>query len=146
MMRKVNQFGVELIKYFEGFSAKPYNCINGYKTIGYGHKLRPDENVICITEKEGEELLIRDLKISAEGVARYINADINDNQFAALASFAFNLGVGALQRSTLRQKINYGASLDEISNEFQKWVFCSGIKVRGLIARRRAEAVLYYNG
>lgn len=146
MKRKINQVGIKLIQFFEGFSPTPYHCANGYKTIGYGHKLRESENFVTLTEREGYEILMKDLEIAEEGVSRYINANITDNQFSALVSFTFNLGAGALQRSTLRQKINYGSALEEVSEEFLKWVFCSGRKVRGLVERREAEAMIYYNG
>ena len=74
---------------------------------------------------------------------RNITTPLDQNQFDALVSFVFNLGGGALQRSSLRQKINYGSDEEEIHNEFVKWVFAGGRKLMGLIRRREAEAGMY---
>ena len=73
---------------------------------------------------------------------RLIKIPLTDNQFAALVSFTFNLGGGALQRSTLRQKVNRKEH-GEVPAEFMKWVRAGGRKLPGLIKRRAAEAALY---
>lgn len=142
-MRKINEKGFYLIKYYEGFSDKVYICPAGFRTIGYGHKLLDKENYEYINKHDAEKLLIKDLEIAESGVRRYVTPEIGENQFSALVSFTYNLGVGTLQRSTLRQKINYDSCLDEIYNEFVRWIYCNGVKVKGLIYRRRDEANLY---
>lgn len=143
MIRKTNNKGINIIKKFEGFRQCQYICPAGYKTIGYGHKLNKNEEFQEVTESFAEELLLKDLEFAEKGVTRYINPEISDNQFSAIVSFTFNLGIGALQRSCLRQKINYGSSSDEILAEFRKWVFVGGKKLLGLMHRREAEASLY---
>lgn len=142
-MRQINSNGIELIKHYEGFSEKPYNCPAGYKTIGYGHKLNQNENLEFISKHEAEILLRKDLENMEIAVDRLINVEINENQFSALVSFTYNLGSGAFQRSTLRQKINYASPLDEISNEFTRWVYFGGQFSKGLLLRRNDEANLF---
>ncbi|PCJ28992.1 MAG: muraminidase [Rickettsiales bacterium] len=140
--RCITKEGIELIKIFEGFSAKPYICSGGHLTIGYGHKLLPDEPTEEISQAEGILLLEQDLFRFERAVVRYIDNPLNNNQFAALVSFSFNLGAAALQRSTLRQKINYGL-YNEAANEFPKWVYADGRKIAGLVHRRIVEQELF---
>ena len=73
---------------------------------------------------------------------RLIETTFDDGQFDALVSFAFNLGSGALQRSTLRRKINRDDHL-AVPAEFRRWVWAGGRKLKGLVRRRKAEAVMY---
>jgi len=75
-------------------------------------------------------------------VLRNINIELTQGQFDALVSFTFNLGSGALQRSTLRQKINRQEH-DAVPKEFMRWVHVSGMVVPGLVRRRQAELELY---
>lgn len=140
--RKTPPQGIELIKYFEGYSSKEYLCPAGYRTIGYGHKCLDGEiyNVIC--QEFALQLLMIDLQNFEFAVLRNIDVPLSDNQYAALISFTYNLGPAALQRSTLRQKINYG-DYDEITSEFLRWIYVIGKKSKGLILRRRAEARLF---
>lgn len=143
MTRKINKVGLDIIKKFEGFNSSVYICAGGYKTIGYGHKIEANEKFSTITEEEAEKLLQKDLERAEKGVCQYIRPGISDNQFSALVSFAFNLGNAALQRSCLRQKINYGSNAEDILYEFRKWVYAGGKKLLGLLRRREAEASLF---
>ena len=120
----------------------------GYPTIGYGHKIRPEEEFDVIDYEIAEELLKNDLFMSERAVIRNVQSPLSDHQFDALVSFSFNLGSGALQISTLKQKINSGIFLDpeDIHNEFLRWTYSSGMKLPGLINRRTAEARLYNYG
>ncbi|MFN5351138.1 MAG: lysozyme [Alphaproteobacteria bacterium] len=138
---KTNTYGIEIIKHFEGFSSTPYLCPAGYKTIGYGHLIKANENFTSITLTEAEELLIKDLRKAENSVINLINTTLHENQFSALVSFVYNLGGGALQGSTLRMKINRGET--NVENEFLKWVYANGKKLRGLLNRRIAEAELF---
>lgn len=142
MHRFTNPGGIELIKHFEGFKPEPYICAGGYLTIGYGHKLLPSDRYSKISEEKAEIILKKDLLRSERAVLKYINNSLSDNQFAALVSFTFNLGGAALQRSILRQKINYDL-YKEASKEFKKWVYAGGKKLPGLVKRRRAEKKLF---
>ena len=142
MHRFTNLKGIELIKQFEGFKAQPYVCSGGYLTIGYGHKLLPSDSYKIIDLEKAQGILENDLRRIERSVIKYIDAEINDDQFAALVSFTFNLGPAALQRSTLRQKINYG-HYEDASKEFLKWVYAGGRKLAGLVKRRKVESELF---
>jgi GH24 family phage-related lysozyme (muramidase) len=144
-VRHVTSAGLYLIKRFEGFSPIVYICPAGYPTVGYGHLVKPEERkkfATGLTETDGEELLRRDVQIAEVAVLRLIHMPLTDGQFDALASFTFNLGPGALQRSTLRRQINRGEHRAAAA-EFSKWVWAGGRRLSGLVARRRAESVLY---
>jgi lysozyme len=142
MHRFTNQQGIELIKSLEGFRSEPYVCAGGYLTIGYGHKLLPSDSYKIISPEKAQQILENDLRRIERLVLKYINVGINDDQFAALVSFTFNVGAAALQRSTLRQKINYGYYEDG-AKEFLKWVYAGGRKIMGLVRRRRLESELF---
>jgi lysozyme len=143
-MRHITLQGIELIKYYEGFSPTAYLCPAGIRTIGFGHVIRQGEvfSSAGISREEAVEILRRDVVSAEQSVLRLITVPLMDGQFDALVSFAFNLGGGALQRSTLRRKINRGEH-DEVPPELLKWCWVGGRKLVGLLARRRAEARLY---
>ena len=144
-MRHITDVGLGLIKRFEGFSPTIYICPAGYPTIGYGHVVLPKERARFadgISEEEGVELLRLDAQIAEAAVVRLIRVPLTDGQFDALVSFTFNLGAGALQRSTLRRRANRGEH-EAAAGEFKKWVWAAGQKLSGLIARRRAESHVY---
>jgi lysozyme len=143
---KISQAGINLIKHFEGFYPKPYICPAGYLTVGYGHLVK-DKTLFNkpLTEAEAEALLRQDVLQAENGVNRLIKRPLTAGQFDALVSFTFNLGAGALQRSTLRRKVNSGYDT-EVPAEFAKWVWGGGKKLPGLIKRRAAEAQMYQQG
>lgn len=106
-MRNITQSGLDLIKRFEGFVGNVYFCPAGYPTIGYGHVVKRSEDFSAgIDAVQAEELLRQDAVIAERAVLRLIKVPLTDGQFDALVSFTFNLGGGALQRSTLRRKVN----------------------------------------
>ena len=142
MHRFTNKKGIQLIKLFEGFKSEPYVCAGGYLTIGYGHKLLPSDPYKIITQEKAVQILENDLRRMERSVLKYINVEINVDQFAALVSFTFNVGSAALQRSVLRQKINYG-HYDDGAKEFLKWVYAGGRKIMGLVRRRNLESNLF---
>ncbi len=142
-MRHVTEDGLRLIRRFEGFSAMPYLCPAGYLTVGYGHVVKnPAAFRQPITEDEATEILVLDIQKAEKAVLRLITVPLSDGQVDALVSFTFNLGSGALQRSTLRRKINREEHAD-VPAEFLRWVWAGGRKLKGLIRRREAEAALY---
>jgi lysozyme len=114
------------------------------KTIGYGHVIKEDEQFSILTQEDATELLLADLKIYELAVVSLINTHLTQSEFDALVSFCFNLGVGALQRSTLRQKINRNEH-EDVENEFLRWVYVKGQISKGLINRRKAEVGLYFS-
>lgn len=138
----MNSTAIELIKRFEGLRLKAYKCAAGVLTVGWGHTAGVSAGM-AITEAEAERLLQADV----EPLERYIAAAaprLNRNQQAALISFAFNLGLGALRRSTLWTKVRANASDPSIAAEFARWCRCGGRVLAGLQRRRRAEAELYF--
>ena len=144
-MRNVTEEGLDLIKWFEGFSPIIYICPAGWPTIGYGHVVRDQARKQYedgIDEAAADELLRRDVETAERAVLRLIRVPLKDGRFDALCSFTFNLGAGALQRSMLRRKVNrkeHGA----VPTEFRRWVWAGGRELKGLVRRREAEAGLY---
>lgn len=144
---KVSNKGIELIKRFEGLRLKAYVCSGGVDTIGYGTTILPNgikvpKGSIC-TKEQAEMFLKNDLGKFEIGVNRYVTVPINQNQFDALVCFSYNVGLGALQKSTLLKKININPNSEEIENEFMKWSFAKHIQLEGLRLRRKAESELY---
>lgn len=147
-MRHVTEEGLNLIKRFEGFSPTVYICPSGHPTIGYGHVVlahEKDRFAAGITQAEATDILRKDVGIAERAVLRLIYVPLTDGQFDALVSFTFNLGAGALQRSTLRRQVNRGEH-ESVPAELMKWVWAAGKRLPGLVRRRRAEASAYSSG
>jgi lysozyme len=144
-MRNISRQGLDLICRFEGFSAIIYMCPAGYPTIGYGHLIteaNKEQFLDGVDEDEALDLLRQDVAVAERAVLRLISVPLTQGQFDALVSFTFNLGSGALQRSTLRRKVNREEH-EDIPREFMRWVWAGGKKLNGLVKRRKAERVLY---
>ena len=144
-MRHVTDEGLNLVKRFEGFSPAIYICPAGYPTIGYGHVVLSGEQeryANGISQVEATDLLECDVQMAERAVLRLTTVPLTNGQFAALVSFTFNLGAGALQRSTLRRMVNRGENSD-IPSELAKWAWAGGRKLPGLLRRRKAEGLLY---
>ena len=139
--------GLDLIKLYEGYSPSAYLCPANHWTIGYGaiwgldHK-RVTEDHPAITEYQADQLLRRDVGKSEQSVIRLIRVPLEDGQYDSLCSFVFNLGSGALQSSTLRRKLNKGDYIGA-ADEFPRWVFAGGRKLKGLIRRRNHERLMF---
>lgn len=125
---------------FEGCSLTPYHKMGDVQTIGYGHTKGIVMSMEAITQEQANEWLKNDLSVALRAVNRLIRVPLKNNQLIALVDFTFNLGSGALQRSALRTKLNRE---EDPSDEFAKWVWCSGRKLPGLIKRRDAEKALF---
>lgn len=133
----------EIAKPFEGLVLHPYHCPAGYPTIGYGHLLSREKHADLdqwepLTHEEAEALLHQDMTKALVGALRHTLVAVTDGQLAALADFCYNLGIGAYQRSTLRNVINQGYP-DEAPEQFRRWVYAGGRRLRGLVLRRGAE-------
>ena len=144
---KTSEKGINLIKHFEGCHLKPYQDPIGLWTIGYGSligdgKTLPIEWFREITQEEADELLKKDLIRFERGVARLCPTRLTQSRFDELVSFAFNLGLGNLQISTLKTKHNRG-DISGAANEFLRWNKAGGKVFRGLTRRREAERALY---
>lgn len=110
-MRHITDNGLKIIKRFEGFSPIIYLDSAGLPSIGYGHLLKPHELSSFkngVSELDAESLLKQDVQLAENAVTRLIKTPLTNNQFDSLVSFTFNVGAAALQRSTLRHKINRG--------------------------------------
>lgn len=143
----ISQQGLDLIKRYEGIKLKPYRCPAGLWTVGCGHLIGdgivlPDSWNRTFTLKEVDELLAKDVYRFERGVERYISAKLTQGMFDALVSFSFNLGLGTLQRSTLRQKINRGDKEGAIKS-LLKYNKAGGKVLKGLDLRRKDEAILF---
>ena len=132
------------IKHFESFSPCVYVCPGGQRTIGYGHVLKPGEKLQTITRTKAEAILSNDLFEARYGVSRLITAPLKPYQWDTLTSFAFNVGTGALQASRLRLCVNEEQH-DEVPQEFLRWVYAGGRKLKGLVRRRTLESLWYQN-
>ncbi len=139
---KISAAGLSLIREFEGFYPVPYRCPAGLWTVGYGHVLAPYESYVRITQAQAEALLRKDVRHAALSVLALVRVPLTQGQFDALVSFAFNLGSGAFERSTLRRAVNRQAH-DEVPEQLLRWVYAAGRKMPGLQRRRAAEARLY---
>jgi lysozyme len=138
---KTSQKCIDLIKKFEGCALKAYKCPAKVWTIGYGHtnNVRPDD---VISKSEAEELLRIDLAKFEAGVNAAVKVKLTQGQFDALVSFAYNLGTGALQGSTLLKLLNAG-NYTGAAAQFDKWIYAGGKILLGLQRRRAAEKELF---
>jgi lysozyme len=146
----VNQKCIDIIKSFEGLFLKPYLCPANVATIGYGTIRYPNGTKVritdvAITEAKAMEYLMFEINQKSRAIDPMLREDLTGNQFAALISFAYNLGEGALRKSTLLKVVNATPLSPQIRTEFQKWVYADGKKLNGLLRRRNAEADLYFS-
>ncbi len=146
--RHINQAGLQLVKEFEGLAKRlpdgriaAYLDAVGIPTIGYGHT-QDVQLGHMIDVKKAEALLLDDLQIAESGVEDLVKVSLSDNQFSALVSFAFNVGTGALARSTLLKHLNRG-DYKGAADQFLRWVRAGGRKLPGLVRRRQAERKLF---
>lgn len=145
----LSQEAIDLIKEFEGLRLTPYLCSAGVATIGYGSTFYLDGRRVTlqdppITKEEANRLLDNTLqKVFIPGTLRACPVLIaHPNKLGAIVSFAYNLGVGRLQASTLRRRINE-QNWEEAANELLKWNLNLGKPSKGLIRRREAEKALF---
>jgi len=142
-MKSISWNGIGIIKRHEGLRLKAYLCPANVWTIGYGHTgdVKPDQ---IITQSQADDLLVQDLMRFNKGVNELVKKEITQNQFDSLVSFSFNVGLGALGKSTLLKKVNRNPKDETIRDEFHKWVNAGGKRLAGLVKRREEEANLYF--
>jgi len=153
-MPQVNAAGLDLIKSFEGcrllayddarpaYVLQPGDTVIGTLTIGWGHTGPSISIGTEIPQNEADELLVSDLSRFEMDVNNLVSRDATPNQFAALVSFAYNLGAGALADSTLLRMFNAG-DIAGAADEFGNWVHAGGEVLEGLVRRRAAERALF---
>ena len=154
----VSDRAIKMIKHHEGVRQKPYRCPAKLWTIGVGHVLYPDQGKLKIDQRDGfplkpednrtftmeevDGILKSDLARFERGVATYCPVELTQGQFDALVSFSFNVGLGTLQRSTLRQKVLRG-EMEDAAEEFLKYCMAGGKILKGLQNRRNDERALF---
>jgi GH24 family phage-related lysozyme (muramidase) len=144
----LNQRGIDLIRQCEGCKLEVYNDVAGLPTIGIGHLIKHGEKFETITREQAEDLLRRDLDPVVKDLRQLIKVQLNDNQFSALVSLAYNIGVGAFKNSTLLKKLN-AENIEGVETEFLKWDKARDPKtgelkqVHGLTTRRLLEQMLF---
>lgn len=149
--------GVLLIAQFEGLRLKPYLCSAGVPTIGYGSTFYPSGRKVTMSDKPITQetafwMLKQVANMFAKDVDSLVTSNINQNQFNALVSFAFNLGSDidadnipeGLGDSRLLKRVNANPNDPEIAREFVKWNKAGGRVLDGLTKRRLKEAELYF--
>lgn len=155
---KTSAKAIELIKHHEGVRYKPYRCPARLWTVCVGHVLYPDQGKMPITERDSyplrpednrtftqeevDGILRTDLARFESGVAKLVTVPLTQGQFDALVSFAFNVGLGTLQRSTLRAKLNRGDK-EGAAEELLKYCMAGGKILKGLQNRRIDERAMF---
>lgn len=145
---KLSDAGVDLIKSFEGYhralpdgSCVAYRCPAGVWTLGFGNTVGIKPGMVW-TRDEAEAALRRELATFEAGVVRLVTVPLNQNEYDALVSFAYNCGLGALEKSTILRKLNAG-DREGAADAFNLWTKGGGKVLPGLVRRRKAEAALF---
>jgi lysozyme len=157
---KVSAKAIHMIKHHEGVRQKPYRCPAKLWTIGVGHVLYPEQGKLKIDQRDGFALKIEDFRIFSmeeidailrtdldrfeRGVEKFCPVPLTQGQFDALVSFSFNVGLGTLQRSTLRQKVLRN-DMEGASKELLKYCMAGGKVLKGLLNRRKDELAVFIN-
>jgi len=146
---KISHTGLQIIKKYEGLSLQPYLCPAGIPTIGYGSTYYEDGSKVTMKDypitKQKAELLLLNVVVDFErGVNRLVTSTINQNQFDALVSFSYNVGLGSFKSSTLLKRVNNNPQDADICYQFSRWNKAGGKPLAGLTRRRKEEAELYF--
>jgi lysozyme len=149
IITKMSDEGKDLLAKWEGgHELHAYQCSAGVWTISVGithylngSKIHRDDEIDL---EESKNLFNKTLKQYEQAVYSMTRDDINQNQFDALTSFAYNVGIGALQDSTLLKRVNKNPEDVTIADAFMMWVYARGKIVNGLVNRRKKEIALYF--
>lgn len=133
--------GIKLVADFEGFRSQAYLCPAGVWTIGHGFT-KGVKRGDTITLEDSLARLEKEYLDFESAVLRLVKVPLTDNQLAALTSFAFNVGTGALGSSTLLRLLNQG-QYEDAAKQFARWNKAGGKTLSGLVRRRAAEAALF---
>jgi lysozyme len=136
-----SRLGLRLIKDFEGLRLGAYLCPAGVPTIGYGHTKGVKMGQV-ITNEQADDYLIEDIA-PLERHLNKLGINFRQEQFDALVSWLFNLGVGNFKKSNLLKRIQADASDEAIAAEFIKWIYAGKTPLAGLKKRRVAEANMF---
>ena len=138
---KINQAGIDLIKTYEGRRLMAYQDQKGIWTIAYGHTGPEVVKGLTVSPEEAVQLLEKDILVKAEPIYQYCSENVNENQFSALCSLCFNVGLTAVRNSRTLQLINEGK---DPSVEWLGFCNVNGVPNNGLLNRRKAELELYH--
>jgi len=138
---KTSKEGISLIKSFEGCELESYRCSANVPTIGYGHTANVSDGDTCTLE-EAETMLSEDLEEFENYVKKYVESDLEQNEFDALVAWTYNLGPANLKESTMLQELNAG-NFEEVPRQMKRWNRAGGEVLDGLIRRREAESLLF---
>ena len=145
---KLNEAGIDLMHEFEGCKLTAYLCPANIPTIGWGNTFYEDGRKIKlgdkITQDRADQLFLSVAEDFAKRVRTLLTKKISENQFSAIVSFAYNVGIANLRKSTLLKKVNVNPSDATIKDEFLKWNKAGGKVLAGLTRRRQAESDLYF--
>ena len=145
---KLDNNGYKLIQKFEGLKLSAYQDSVGIWTIGYGNITYEDGAKVKKGDKVSQERADQLFRWFADRFASQVDTAIlvpvSQNQFNAVTSFAYNVGIGALRSSTLLKKLNRCATDPTIKDEFAKWNKAGGRVIQGLVNRRAEEAKIYF--
>jgi len=141
---KISNKGISLIKRFEELRLKAYKCPAGVWTVGWGHTGEDVKKGMEISEEDAEKFLALDLIEPEEFLNELIDGgiELTQDQFDALCSFIFNIGINAFKESTMLKYIKVGYP-KKAAEEFDRWVYAKKKKLPGLIRRRAAEKKLF---
>jgi lysozyme len=144
---KITSNAINIIKQFEGCRLTAYQCPSKIWTIGYGTTVHLDGNKVKegdkITQKQAEALLKKDIYIFEKQIDS-LKLNVNQNQFDALVSLVYNVGFGNLTRGGLVAMIRANNNSINIYTEWEKYVYAKGVKLLGLVRRRKLELDLYF--
>ncbi len=138
----MNKFAIAIIKRFEGCRLQAYPDVGGVWTIGYGYTGPEVVKGLVISQLDADSLLTKDLYEFESGVNNLVKVTLSQQKLAALISFAYNLGLGALTSSSLLKAVN-ASQFDVAADKFLKWDHVNGKVIKGLTARRAAERALF---
>ena len=137
----ISKNGLDLIKHFESLQLKAYKCSANVWTIGYGHTKNVKEgDRIC--EDQANCFLMQDLYSVERAIVRLVKVKLNQNQFDALCSLIFNIGISAFNKSTLLAKLNKEDYVGA-AEQFRRWNKVNNVVMAGLVRRRQAEEDLF---
>ena len=155
---QISEKCLKILQHHEGIRQRPYRCPAKLWTVGCGHVLYPRQAQMKLEERDSfpleerdnrtfsmeevDEILRNDLNRFERGVEKYCPVKLTQGQFDGLVSFSFNLGLGTLQRSTLRQKVILG-DMEGAAEEFLKYTMAGGKVLKGLVTRRNDERALF---
>lgn len=145
MSRQINQAGLDLIKSFESCKLTVYKDAGGKNTVGWGHLVTPDDGLEygdSISQSEADDLLQSDLTVWQDFVSNHVEVPLTDNQFAALVSLCYNVGIFPLNGGDLGKLLNDGEYSDSALH-ILRYNEVNGVPSVGLTRRRKAEYALF---